>query len=279
MESPLNVTLQTYEGPLDLLLDLIRKQELDIYDIPIAQITAQYLDYIHQLQELNIDVAGEFIYMAATLIHIKSRMLLPPDPTLLPEQQEDPRQELVDQLLEYEKFKQAAQVLHERQMLEAAAWSNPALGAFADDSEEPGLAVSLFDLVKTFQQVLERARTRPRLDIEPEEVTVAQMIQWLRDRLAQARGSLVLGELLDLFPSRRALITLFLAILEMVRLQAIVLRQKEAFGEIHLRRHRGFTHLDSAEPVEQLPGKPVLEEEGLPDGGSSSHSQPTTPQD
>ena len=113
------------------MLDLIRKQELDIYDIPIAQITAQYLDYIHRLQELDIDVAGEFIYMAATLIHIKSRMLLPPDPTLPPEQQEDPRQELVDQLLEYEKFKQAAQVLHERQMLEAAAWSNPALGAEA----------------------------------------------------------------------------------------------------------------------------------------------------
>ena len=279
MESSLNVTLQTYEGPLDLLLDLIRKQELDIYDIPIAQITAQYLDYIHRLQELDIDVAGEFIYMAATLIHIKSRMLLPPDPTLPPEQQEDPRQELVDQLLEYEKFKQAAQMLHERQMLEAAAWSNPALKAFADDSEEPGLAVNLFDLVKTFQQVLERARTRPQLDIEPEEVTLAQMIQWLRDRLAQARGSLALGELFDLFPARRALITLFLAILEMVRLQAIVLRQKEAFGEILLRRHRDFARLYSAEPVEQLLGKPVLEGEDLLQGSSPSHAQAARPQD
>ena len=277
MESPLNVTLQTYEGPLDLLLDLIRKQELDIYDIPIAQITAQYLDYIHRLQELNIDVAGEFIYTAATLIYIKSRMLLPPDPTLPPEQQEDPRQELVNQLLEYEKFKQAAQMLQERQMLEAATWSNPALKAFADDSEEPGLAVGLYELVQTFQQVLERARTHPRLDIEPEEVTVAQMIQWLRDRLGQARGSLALGDLFDLFSTRRALTTLFLAILEMVRLQAIVLRQKEAFGEIYLRRHRGSARLYSADPVEGLLGKPVLEEKDVSRGGSPA--QAATPED
>ena len=171
MTSPLNVTLETYEGPLDLLLNLIRKQEIDIYDIPIAKITAQYLAHIHRLQELNIDVAGEFIYMAATLIYIKSRMLLPPDPDLPPEQQEDPRAELVNQLLEHEKFKNAAQMLHEKQMLEAAAWSNPALKMFADDSEEPGLAVSLYDLVNTFQKLLERARQRPQLDIEPEEIT------------------------------------------------------------------------------------------------------------
>ena len=269
MESPLNVSLENYEGPLDLLLDLIRKQELDIYDIPIAKITAQYLDYIHRLQELDIEVAGEFIYMAATLIYIKSRMLLPPDPELPAEQQEDPRRELVDQLLEHEKFQHAAQMLQEKQILEAAAWSNPALKTFADDSQEPGLAVGLYDLVKNFQQVLERARKRPRLDIEPEGVTVGQMIQWLRDRLAQARGSLVLGDLFDLFSTHRALITLFLAILEMVRLQAIVLRQKQAFGEIYLRRHRGFDRLYSTESLEQLLEQPVLEQD-LPQVGSPS---------
>lgn len=261
MNSPLNVTLERYEGPLDLLLDLIRKQEIDIYDIPIAKITSQYLDYIHKLQELNIDLAGEFIYMAATLIHIKSRLLLPPDPTVPPEQQEDPRAELVNQLLEHEKFKHAAQMLHEKQMLEAAAWSNPALKAFVDDSDEPGLAVTLFTLVQTFQEVLERVRTRPRLDIQPEEVTTAQMIQWLRDRLAEARGPLPLGEVFALYATRRALVTLFLAILEMVRLQAIVLRQKEAFGEIYLRKHHGFDRLYSNQPIEQMLEAPAVAED------------------
>lgn len=268
MSSPLNVTLERYEGPLDLLLDLIRKQEIDIYDIPIAKITAQYLDYIHRLRELNIDLAGEFIYMAATLIYIKSRMLLPPDPDLPPDQQEDPRAELVNQLLEHEKFKQAAQMLHEKQMLEAAAWSNPALKAFVDDSDEPGLAVTLYDLVQTFQQVLERVRTQPRLDIQPEQITTAQMIQWLRDRLAEARGPLPLGDLFDLYATRRSLVTLFLAILEMVRLQAIVLRQKEAFGEIYLRKHRGFDRLYSNEPIEQLLEKQPPEPDAA-DGASA----------
>lgn len=251
MESPLSITLDAYEGPLDLLLDLIRKQEMDIYDIPIARITAQYLDYIHKLQELNIDLAGDFIYMAAQLIYIKSKMLLPADPDLPPEQQEDPRTELVNQLLEHEKFKHAAQMLHEKQMLEAATWSNPAAGAFADDSDEPGLAVTLYDLVKTFQQVIERARTRPRLDIAPEEISTARMIERLRDRLAETRGPLALSELFDLFHTRRLLVTLFLAILEMVRLQAIVLRQNETFGEIYLKKHRGFDRLYFPEALQQ----------------------------
>ncbi|MCX6617150.1 MAG: segregation/condensation protein A [Acidobacteria bacterium] len=252
MDASLNVTLEAYQGPLDLLLDLIRKQEIDIYDIPVATITAQYLECIQHAQEQNIDVAGEFIYMAATLIYIKSKMLLPKDPDLPAELQEDPRVELVNQLLEHEKFRNAAQMLHEKQMLEAAAWSNPALQEFVDDSGEPGLAVGLYDLVKTFQEVLERARTRPRLDIEPEEVTTVQMIERVRDRLAECRGGLPLGELFAIYAdNRRNLITLFLVILEMVRLQAIVLRQKEMFGEIFLRKHRGFNLLYSG-PLEQL---------------------------
>ncbi len=252
VDAPLNVSLASYEGPLDLLLDLIRKQQINIYDIPIAQITAQYLDYLHKLQDQDTEVGGEFIYMAATLIHIKSKMLLPPDPTVPGEQQEDPRSELVNQLLEHEKFRNAAQMLHEKQMLEAASWSNPAVQAFVDDSDEPGLAVTLYDLVKTFQVVLERARTRPRLDMQDEEITTAQMIQRVRDRMAEIRGPLPLSALTDMFSSRRNLITLFLAILEMVRLQAIVLRQQETFGEILLKKHRGFDHLYSARPLEQL---------------------------
>lgn len=243
MESPLNVQLETYQGPLDLLLDLIRKQEIDIYDIPIAKITAQYLDYIHKMQELDVETGGEFILMAATLIHIKSKMLLPPDPTLPGEEQGDPRQELVNQLLEHEKFRQAAQMLREKQMLEQASWSNPALGEFLDQSEDPGLAVTLFDLVENFHKILERARMRPQMDIFTEEVTVEEMIERVRDRLAETRGSILLGELFALYNTRRALITLFLAILEMARLHAIDLRQEQIFGDIGLRKGRKFEAL------------------------------------
>jgi segregation and condensation protein A len=262
VDRALNVSLEAYEGPLDLLLDLIRRQEIDIYNIPIAQITAQYLDCVHQAQQQNIDVAGEFIYMAATLIYIKSKMLLPVDPALPAELQEDPRAELVDQLLEHEKFRNAAEMLHDKQMLEAAAWSNPAQKEFLDDSGEPGLAVSLYDLVKTFQEVLERAQTRPRLDIEPEQISTAQMIERVRDGLAQSGGGLSLKELFHVYgESRRNLITLFLAILEMVRLQAIVLRQKETFGDIYLRKHRGFDQLYFGQPLEQLIEQPSEERE------------------
>lgn len=243
MESPLNIQLETYQGPLDLLLDLIRKQEIDIYDIPIARITAQYLEHIHRMQELDIDLGGEFILMAATLIHIKSKMLLPADPTRPPEEQVDPRQDLVHQLLEHEKFKQAAQMLQQKQMLEQASWSNPALGEFLEQSEEPGVAVTLFDLVQTFQQVLERARSRPMLDIAVDEVTVEEMMERIRDRLAEIRGPVSLSEMFALYASRRALVTLFLAILEMARLHAIVLRQSETFGDINLRKGRKFEAL------------------------------------
>ncbi len=243
MESPLNVQLETYAGPLDLLLDLIRKQEIDIYDIPIARITAQYLDYIHRAQELDIDLGGEFILMAATLIHIKSKTLLPADPTLPPEEQVDPREELVQRLLEHEKFKQAAQMLQQKQLLEQAAWSNPALGQFLDESEEPGLAVTLYDLVATFQKILDRARAQPSLDIAAEEISVEEMMERIRDRLAETRGALDLGELFALYTTRRALVTLFLAVLEMCRLRAILLRQGEIFGDITLRKGPKFDAL------------------------------------
>jgi segregation and condensation protein A len=252
VDSPLRISLEKYQGPLDLLLDLIRRQQIDIYDIPIAKITSQYLDYIHAMEEQNTELAGEFILMAATLIHIKSRMLLPKDPDLPADQQEDPRQELVNQLLEHEKFRNAAAMLHEKQMLEAAAWSNPALKLFVDDSDEPGLAVTIYDLVKTFQTVLERARSRPSLDIEPEEISTAEMIRRVRDLLARARAPLVLSELFELYPARGHLITLFLSILEMVRLQALVLRQRQTFGDIYLRKHRGFDILYSDRPIEEL---------------------------
>lgn len=230
-----------YEGPLDLLLDLIRKQDIDIYDIPIARITAQYLAYVEKIRQLDVNVAAEFIYMAAVLIHIKSKMLLPRDPLAAAEAEEDPRAELVNRLLEHEKFKSAAQMLLQKQQIEDAVWSNPALKEFKEDEgTEPEIAADVIDLVKTFQQVLERLRTRPILQMNEESVTVGQMIDYLRRRLELEDRPLRLKQLLRNVNSRQMLVCMFLALLEMVRLQAIQLRQDRIFGEILLRKHVGF---------------------------------------
>ena len=243
MSSPLNVHLEHYEGPLDLLLDLIRKQQIDIYDIPIARITAQYLQYIEQAAELNMELGAEFVYMAATLIHIKSRMLLPRDPALGEEgDDEDPRQELVDRLIEHEKFKNAAEMLHQKRLLEEAMWSNPRINEFLADDDGPGLAVTMFDLVKTLQAVIDRAKSRPLYDVDQEDVTVPQMIDFLKNLLRGAERSelISLTGLFERQRSRKAMICLFLAILEMVRMQAIAVVQKDSFSEISIRRHKGF---------------------------------------
>jgi segregation and condensation protein A len=164
-EFPFAVSVgKVYDGPLDLLLDLVRRQDIDIYDIPIARITAQYLAYVESLKQLDVDVAAEFIYMAALLIHIKSKMLLPRDPDAPADEQEDPREELVQRLLEHEKFKNAAQMLLQKQQIEDAVVSNPSLREFEDaEGTEPELAADVVDLVRTFQQILERARSRPIL--------------------------------------------------------------------------------------------------------------------
>jgi segregation and condensation protein A len=231
-----------YEGPLDLLLDLIRKQDIDIYDIPIARITAQYLAYVEKIRELDVNVAADFIYMAAVLIHIKSKMLLPRDPMASAEAQEDPRDELVNRLLEHEKFRSAAQMLLQKQQVEDAVLSNPSLKEFIDaEGTEPEIAADVIDLVKTFQQVLERVRTRPVLNVDEETVTVGQMIDYLRRRLSLEDRPIRVKQLLMRVPSRQALVCMFLALLEMVRLQAIQVRQESLFGEIAVRKH---THFD-----------------------------------
>jgi segregation and condensation protein A len=230
-----------YEGPLDLLLDLIRKQDIDIYDIPIARITAQYLAYVEKLRELDVNVAAEFIYMAAVLIHIKSKMLLPRDPVATSEAQEDPRMELVNRLIEHEKFKSAAQMLLQKQQIEDAVRSNPALKEFMEaEGTEPELAADVIDLVKTFQQVLDRARNRPIVQIDEERVTVAQMIDYLKRRMSLEERPIRLKQLLRNIESRPTLVCMFLALLELVRLQAIQLRQDRMFGEILIRKHAGF---------------------------------------
>jgi len=241
-EFPFAVTVgQIYDGPLDLLLDLIRKQDIDIYDIPIAKITAQYLVYVENLKQLDVNVAAEFIYMASLLIHIKSKMLLPRDPDLPPDQQEDPRDELVQRLLEHEKFKNAAQMLLQKQQIEEAVVSNPSLKEFKDDEGvEPELVADVVDLVRTFQQILERAKNRPILQVDEETVTVAQMVEFFRRRLLMEDRPIRLKRLLQHIHSRNALISAFLALLELVRLQAILLRQDKVFGDILIKKHEVF---------------------------------------
>ncbi|HEY6252588.1 MAG TPA: segregation/condensation protein A [Candidatus Angelobacter sp.] len=240
-EFPFAVTVgQIYDGPLDLLLDLIRKQDIDIYDIPIATITAQYLAYVENLKQLDVNVAAEFIYMASLLIHIKSKMLLPRDPDLPPDQ-EDPRDELVQRLLEHEKFKNAAQMLLQKQQIEEAVVSNPSLKEFKDDEgAEPELVADVVDLVRTFQQILERARSRPILQVDEETVTVGQMVELFRRRLLMEERPIRLKRLLQHLHTRNALICAFLALLELVRLQAVLLRQDKVFGDILIKKHEMF---------------------------------------
>ena len=240
--SPFDVMVgQVYDGPLDLLLDLIRKQDIDIYDIPIAKITAQFLVYVNQLKASDVDVAGEFIYTASLLIHIKSKMLLPRMPAGPEDAAEDPRRELVERLLEHERFKNAAQMLQQKQMLEAAAWTNPGVREFKDDVEaEPEIAADTTDLVRIFQQILERIRKRPVFNLEEDSVTVGQMIQFLTRRLTMEDRPVALRRLLSHTKSERALVAAFLALLELVRLQAILLRQDHAFSEIFIKKNSEF---------------------------------------
>jgi segregation and condensation protein A len=242
---PLNFQLETYEGPLDLLLDLIRRNQVNIYDIPIARITSQYMEYMAKAAALDIELSSDFIYMAATLIHIKSKMLLPKDPALeAMSPEEDPRQELVERLVEHQKYKDAAEMLQQKRLLEEAAWSNPQIRQFLTDEEvlNPGLDVSLFDLVKTFQTVLERAKNRPIYEVGKEDVNVPDMIRFLRDTLLHVPRSQAISvtELFEAQRSRRAMLCLFLAILELVKRQAIHLQQKEAFSDIMVKAAENF---------------------------------------
>jgi len=238
---PFAVTVaDVYDGPLDLLLDLIRRQNINIYDIPIAKITAQYLAYLEHIKHLDVDLAAEFIYMASVLIQIKSRMLLPRDPDA-PKDEDDPRTELVNRLLEHERFKTAAQMLLQKQQIEEAVWSNPALKEFKNDQgAEPELAADVVDLIRTFQQILERARNRPIIQVDEESVTVSQMIDYFRRRLLLEDRPVRLKQLLASMQSRTMLICSLLALLELVRLQAILLRQDRVFGDITIKKHAMF---------------------------------------
>lgn len=258
--SPLNFHLDQYEGPLDLLLDLIRKQQIDIRDIPIATITAQYLEYLDKAREMDIDLGAEFVFMAATLIHIKSRMLLPTDPALRKngEPEEDPRQELVERLIEHEKFKNAAQMLQQKRMIEENVWSNPQIKQFVSEDDDPGLDVNLFDLVKAFGEILERAKSRPVYEVTEDEVSVSDMVTHVRRLLEASRKDrpLFILQVMEQQRSRRAMICLFLAVLELVKMQAVQIVQKELFGEIALEKHENYE-----EAFRTADALPAIEEE------------------
>src|SRR5690348_10668892 len=242
MATPYKIQIPIYEGPLDLLLDLIKQEKMSVHDIQISQITRQYLDYLHKLETLNVDVSSEFIYMAATLIYIKSKMLLPPDPLALAEgETEDPREELVQRLIEHEKYKNAAQLLYQKQQIEENVWSKPDKSLYNDEGTEGELVVSLVDLVKVFQQVLERRKEVARIELQHEQFTVAQMIAALRAQiLASAENMVNLIQFFEACPSRHAMIVAFLAVLEMVKLQAVGLAQEKQFGEIVVKKGKAF---------------------------------------
>jgi segregation and condensation protein A len=231
------VKLESFEGPLDLLLHLIRKNEVSIHDIPITLVTRQYLAALEMMQELNLDVAGEFIVMAATLIHIKSKMLLPRPETASGEEgeEEDPRDALVRRLLEHQKFKAAAGLLHEREQLRAAQWLRPdeRVAALAGDDYEPELEVDLFSLLTAFQQVVQRAKQRPKVLLPPEQIPLELRIDQLLARLSETEAC----GFEDLFADvadRAGLIVTFLALLEMIRLKLVRVFQSGGFGPIRV---------------------------------------------
>jgi segregation and condensation protein A len=233
-----SVKLDTFEGPLDLLIHLIKKHEVNIYDIPIALISRQYLEYVEMMKDLNLDTVGEFLVMAATLIHIKSKMLLPRSDATQDEQPvEDPRDALVRRLLEHQKFKAAAELLHERAVLRGAQWIRPD-GRIADIAGdeyayEPEVEVDLFSLLAAFRGVLERAKQRPKVLLPPEEVPVETRIEQLLAQLSETEAC-GFEDLFSKDDTRAAMIVTFLALLEMIRLKLIRVFQPAAFGQIRV---------------------------------------------
>jgi segregation and condensation protein A len=231
------VHLEHFDGPLDLLLHLIRKNEVSIYDIPISLITAQYLDTVRLMQDLDLDIAGDFLVMAASLIHIKSKMLLPRPETAagVEGEQEDPRDALVRRLLEHQKFKQAAELLHEREQWRSAQWQRPdeRVAHIAGDEYEPELEVDLFSLLNAFQAIVERAKHRPKVLLPPEQMPVEVRIEQLLVRLSETEAC-GFEELFADVNDRGGLIVTFLALLEMIRLKLVRVFQAGSFGPIRV---------------------------------------------
>ena len=235
------ILLPVFEGPLDLLLYLIRRDKIDIHDIPIAPITRQYMEYLDLMQQLNLDVAGEFMVMAATLIHIKSKMLVPVDPTEAEggEEQEDPRDALVQRLLEFQRYKEAAGLLHDKGQVRAATWTRPdtVIPAF-DDAGEEMLEAGLFDLISAFKELLDRRKTLLAHSVEHEGKTVEQRMEEMLLLLREGESL----EFLELFAAQETkgdMILTFLALLELIRLKRVKVYQRGIFGAIRVFRPVG----------------------------------------
>ena len=229
------VHLENFDGPLDLLLHLIRKHELNIYDIPIALVTRQYLDYLDLMQELDLDVVGEFLVMAATLIHIKSRLLLPRADPKQDETDEDPREALVRRLLEHQRFKAAAELLHEKEIQRSAQWGRPdgRVAEVVGEAPEPEIEVDLFSLMTAFRQVLERVRQRPKVYLPAEQMPIEERIEQLLARLSDT-DACGFEELFADVQTRPGMIVTFLALLEMIRLKLVRVFQQANFGAIRV---------------------------------------------
>jgi segregation and condensation protein A len=224
----LKVLLGEFEGPLDLLLHLIRQEQVSIYDIPVARITDEYLRYLRVMQEMDIAVAGDFLVMAATLIELKTKMLLPRDPMAPAEEVEDPRSDLVNQLLEYQKYKAAAEMLWSRATVEQAVFKRAQIET---DKNNPEVSVGLFDLLKVFQDILARHKEEVLMEIEREEISMAEMLERLRN-MVMSTSELNLRVYFERAKSRRELVLAFLSVLELVRTTEIKLFQRETFGDI-----------------------------------------------
>ncbi len=229
----LKVKIGDFAGPLDLLLFLIRQERADIFDIPIARITEKYLEYIRLMKRLDIAVAADFLVMAATLIEIKSRMLLPRDPSAAEDEEfDDPRQELVDRLLEYEKFKTAAGMLYERSTIEQAVFTR---GPIESDDNNAEIDASVFDLLTVFQKIAARHIEEIKMEIHREEISLADMIKNLKRRIFEQK-ELSLTTFFEEMHSKRELVTAFIAVLEIVRTESIRMVQSKTFGDIILKK-------------------------------------------
>lgn len=225
----LKIVLGEFEGPLDLLLHLIRQEQVSIYDIPVARITDAYLKYLQLMQELDIAVAGDFLVMAATLIELKTKMLLPRDPFAVVEgEEDDPRLDLVNQLLEYQKYKAAAQMLWSRATVERAIFTRAELET---DKNNPEVVVGVFDLLRVFNEILARHKEEVLMEIEREEISMSEMLERLRNMVMSA-GELNLRVFFERARSRRELVLAFLSVLELVRTTEVKLFQERTFGEI-----------------------------------------------
>ena len=228
----LKITLGKFAGPLDLLLFLIRQEQANIFDIPISRITEEYLIYIRLMKSLDIAVAADFLVMAATLIEIRSKMLLPRDPMAPDEEEfEDPRKELIDRLLEYEKFKAAAEMLHEKTTVEQAVFQR---GKIESDDANAEISATVFDILSVFQKIVARHRDEVKMEIAREEISLSDMIKTLRRRIFE-EVELSVQKFFEEMHTRRELVTAFIAVLEIVRTESVKLTQKKTFGEIILK--------------------------------------------